>query len=71
MDSDVYWNMEKIRIREATEKGYAEVEVGGVFDASYLTSKTRRGRVQQGGAICPTLTSARQEIYYFEEVWIR
>ena len=49
MDSDVYWNMEKIRIREATEKGYAEVEVGGVFDASYPTSKTRRGRVQQGG----------------------
>ena len=41
--------MEKIRIREATEKGYAEVEVGGVFDASYLTSQTRRGRVQQGG----------------------
>lgn len=41
--------MEKLRIREATEKGYAEVEVGGVFDASYPTSKTRRGRVQQGG----------------------
>lgn len=25
----------------------------------------------RGGAICPTLTSARQEIYYFEGVWIR
>ena len=62
--------MEKIRIREATEKGYAEVGEGGVFDASYPTSNTRRGRVQQGGAVCPTLTSARQEIYYFEGVWI-
>lgn len=41
--------MEKIRIREATEKGYAEVGEGGVFDASYPASKTRRGRVQQGG----------------------
>ena len=63
--------MERIRIREATEKGYAEVGIGGVFDASYPTSKTRRGRVQEGGLICPTLTSARQEIYYFEGVWIR
>ena len=41
--------MEKIRIREATERGYAEVGIGGVFDASYPTSKTRRGRVQEGG----------------------
>lgn len=45
--------MEKLRIREATEKGYAEVGIGGVFDASYPTSKTRRGRVQQGGGDLP------------------
>lgn len=63
--------MEKIRIREATEKGYAEVGEGGVFDASYPTSNTRRGRVQQGGGeICPTLTAGQTEIYYFEGVWI-
>lgn len=62
---------EKLRIREATEKGYAEVGIGGVFDASYPTSKTRRGRVQEGGAVCPTLTAGKQEIYYFEGVWIR
>jgi DNA (cytosine-5)-methyltransferase 1 len=43
----------KIRIREATEKGYAEVGIGGVFDASYPTSKTRRGRVQEGGGGLP------------------
>lgn len=70
MGSDVYWNMEKIRIREATEKGYAEVGEGGVFDASYPASNTRRGRVQQGGEICPTLTAGQTEIYYFEGVWI-
>ena len=45
--------MEKIRIREATEKGYAEVCEGGVFDASYPASKTRRGRVQEGGGSLP------------------
>lgn len=38
----------RLRIREATEKGYAEVGIGGVFDASYPESKTRRGRVQWG-----------------------
>lgn len=29
---------------------------GGVYDGSYPTSKTRRGRVQDGGNICPTIT---------------
>ena len=28
---------------------------GGVFDAMYPKSKTRRGRVQSGGHICPTI----------------
>ena len=60
--------MAKLKIKEATEKGYAEVEEGGVFDANYPTSKTRRGRVQGGGKICPTLTTVGHEIYYFEEV---
>ena len=27
--------MEKLRIREASSKGYVEVRIGGVFDASY------------------------------------
>lgn len=57
----------RLRIREATEKGYAEVEVGAVFDASYPKSKTRRGRLQGGGKICPTITRTA-EIYYFEGV---
>ena len=32
-------------------------EVGGVADFSYPDSKTRRGRVQGNGQICPTITS--------------
>ena len=56
----------KIRIREATEKGYIDVLPGMVFDASFPTSRTRRGRVQGGGEICPTLMSGESEIYFYE-----
>lgn len=41
--------VEKIRIKQATKKGYIECENGGVFDSSYPTSDKRRGRVQHGG----------------------
>lgn len=58
--------MEKLKIRQATSKGYIEVPVGGVFDASYPTSKTRRGRYQKG--LCPTLMAGESEIYVFEGV---
>lgn len=49
--------MEIIKIRQATKQGYALCEVGGVADFSYPDSKTRRGRVQGNGQICPTITS--------------
>lgn len=42
--------MKTLKIPQPTKKGYVEVEEGGCFDGSYLTSKTRRGRVQGGGA---------------------
>jgi hypothetical protein len=38
----------KLKISQATQKGYIEIEEGGVFDAAYPSSKTRRGRVQGG-----------------------
>lgn len=41
--------MEYIGIKQATEKGYIELRIGGVADFSYPTSKYRRGRVQGGG----------------------
>ena len=47
----------KILIREATASGYASITAGGVADLSYPNSKTRRGRVQRGGAVSPTLTT--------------
>lgn len=49
--------MEIVKIRQATKQGYALCEVGGVADFSYPDSKTRRGRVQGRGQICPTITS--------------
>lgn len=48
--------LETVRIKQATEAGYIECKVGGVADLSYPTSSTRRGRVQDGGDVCPGLT---------------
>lgn len=58
--------VDTVRIRQATKKGYIEMEVGGVFDATYPNSKTRRGRVQEGGTICPAITASNMEIYRIE-----
>ena len=58
--------MEKIRIKQATEKGYIECLVGGAVDLSYPNSKTRRGRVQEGGLICPTITAQNTGICVIE-----
>lgn len=51
---------------------------GGVFDASFPTSKDRRGRVQEGGTVTPTITTSNhnyrlefdedEKIYYGEIV---
>ena len=49
--------MKTIKIRQATSKGYIEMIDGGVCDLAYPTSKIRRGRVQRGGKICPTIAS--------------
>lgn len=46
-----------LHVRQATKKGFIEVKIGGLFDAAFPNSKTRRGRVQgNGGDISPTLT---------------
>ena len=50
--------METVKIKQATKKGYVECEVGGVADLSYVSSTTRRGRVQDNGQVSPTLTVA-------------
>ena len=49
--------MEKvIYIKQATKEGWIACKNGGVFDCSYPTSELRRGRVQEGGNVSPTLT---------------
>lgn len=45
-----------VLIPEATKDGYIPMEIGGVCDLSYPNSDTRRGRVQEGGTVAPTLT---------------
>ena len=49
---------EKIKIKQATKQGYIECKAGGVADFSYPESKLRRGWVQRGGDVSPTLTSS-------------
>lgn len=56
-----------IRIKQATKKGWIECCDGGVADLSFPGSKTRRGRVQEHGNICPTLTAGEGELYRMSE----
>ena len=58
----------KLTIRQATKKGYIEIPQGGVFDASYPDSTTRRGRVQGDGFISPTLTAGGEPPCLFEGI---
>ena len=58
---------ETLKIKQATKQGYIECKVGGCFDSSYPTSKLRRGRVQEGGDVTPTITAGGAEnINYVE-----
>ena len=66
VQKDNYVVEPKILIPQATKKGYIEMDLPGVCDLSYPNSKTRRGRVQEGGKVSPTLTAASQDICYIE-----
>ncbi len=56
--------MMKLKIPQATRQGYIEIEPGSVFDAAYPDSRTRRGRVQGGGTICPTIMCSSELLLY-------
>ena len=57
-------------IRQATKDGLIPCEVGGgVADLNYPDSKTRRGRVQGNGQICPTLTTENIPSVLEEWTW--
>ena len=47
----------RLLVKQATNNGWIEMCVPGVCDLSYPTSKLRRGRVQGGGKISPTITT--------------
>ena len=59
---------EPLRIPQATKQGYIEVPQGAVFDMSYPENTTRRGRVQEGGQVSPTLMAGGEAPCYFEGV---
>ena len=58
-------------IKQATKDGWIKMKSGGVCDVSYPTSKLRRGRVQGGGDISPTLTCESGGIVRIEIVGYR
>ena len=58
---------EYVGIKQATQQGYAVMEVGGVADFLYPTSKLRRGRVQGGGQISPTITAENSGVCKVEK----
>ena len=58
-----------VLVKQATKQGYAECKVGGVADLSFPDSATRRGRVQDGGEICPTIMSQNQELCRIEPMY--
>lgn len=56
----------KLRIPQATKRGYVEVATYGAFDWNYPSSLTRRGRVQWNcGDVSPTIC-CQNEIYVYE-----
>lgn len=55
-----------VLVKQATAQGYAECKIGGVADLSYPNSNTRRGRVQENGDVCPTLTATETGVCRIE-----
>lgn len=58
-------------VPQGTKQGYATVSDGGVFDMAFPSSKTRRGRVQEGGSISPTIMSEANTLMVFQTMRIR
>lgn len=55
-----------IYIKQATKNKKTFWVIGGIADLSFPKSKTRRGRTQYDGLICPTLMANNQELYVLE-----
>ena len=61
--------VDTLKIKQATKTGYVECEVGGAVDLTYVTSKTRRGRVTERGNICPTITTENTPSILERFIW--
>jgi DNA (cytosine-5-)-methyltransferase len=59
----------KIRIKEATKKGYAEATIGDSVNLSHPNSKTRRGRVGKG--VANTLLTGEEQCVVMNDFRIR
>ena len=46
-----------VLVKQATKDGYIECELPGIADLNYINSNTRRGRVQEGGQVSPTIAT--------------
>jgi len=55
-----------VMIKQATKEGAISCNCGGVANLLYPTSKTRRGRVQDNGDCCPTITAEENGICRIE-----
>lgn len=62
-------NNGKILIKEATSKGYCEVNKGECVDLAYPESKTRRGRLMKEKSNC--LMESGNEFYYNNGFYLR
>ena len=57
---------ESLRIPQAPKQDYIEVPPGSLFDMRYPESTPRRGRVQEGGQVSPTLMAGGEAPCYYE-----
>ena len=58
-----------VLIRQATKEGAIPCKIGGAVDLNYPDSQTRRGRVQENGEVCPTLTTENIPSVLEEWTW--
>lgn len=56
----------KLRVRQATELGYAEIPVGGCADLAYENSALRRSRAVGGGNLVNAITCSHQLHVFIE-----
>lgn len=59
-----------IKIKQATTQGWIGIQIDdlpAIADLSFPTSTVRRGRVQEGGGVSPTITTTGG-LYVFENI---